>query len=195
MIKLIVASNNKHKIEEIRDILGKNYEIVSMQDVGFDGDIEETGSTFEENSYIKAKAVYDFCHLPSIADDSGLEVDYLNGAPGVYSARFAGETHDDCANRKKLLAEMEGATDRKARFKTVITLIDENGDVFKGYGVTEGEILLAESGENGFGYDSLFFSYDLKKSFGEAEKEEKNEVSHRSRALADLTKKMWYYKR
>ena len=194
-MKLIVASSNKNKIKEIREILGDRYEIVSMADAGMDFDVEETGETFEENSYLKAKAVFDHCHMPSVADDSGLEVDARGGAPGVYSARYSGEGHNDAKNRKKLLADMQGVKDRKARFKSVITLIDENGEVFIGFGSTEGEILFEEKGENGFGYDCLFFSYDLKKSFGEASPEEKNEVSHRSRALADLMKKLWYYKK
>lgn len=193
--KLVVASANEHKIKEIKDILGSEFEIVPMHEIGFVADVEETGETFEENSFIKAKAIFDFCRLPSIADDSGLEVDALGNAPGVYSARYAGEEHNDALNRKKLLAELEGVKDRKARFRTVITLIDEFGEVYKGFGATEGEILTEERGENGFGYDSLFFSYDLKKSFGEATAEEKNEVSHRSRALADLIKTLWYYKK
>ncbi len=122
-------------------------------------------------------------------------VDALDGAPGVYSARFSGEGHSDAKNRKKLLEVLTGVKERGAHFCSVITLIDENGDVFKGFGETKGEITHEERGDNGFGYDSLFYSYDLLKTFGEATDEEKNEVSHRSRALADLTKKLWYYKR
>ena len=194
MLKLYVASSNAHKIKEIKEILGGIYEVVSMKETGFSGEVEETGNTFEENSYIKAKALFDYCKMPSLADDSGLAVDALNGAPGVYSARYSGEGHTDAKNRAKLLAELKGSTDRKAKFVSVVTLIDENGKVFRGYGETYGEITHEERGDNGFGYDSLFFSYDLKKSFGEATAEEKNEVSHRSRALADLIKKLWYYK-
>lgn len=195
MQKLVIATSNKGKLKEIKEMLGGMYEIVSMKDVGFNAEIEETGETFEENSLLKAKAVYDFCHLPSLADDSGLMVDALNGAPGVYSARYAGEDHSDKANRQKLLKELSDVSLRTAKFVSVITLIDENEDVFVGIGETKGEITREERGENGFGYDSLFFSYDLQKTFGQATDEEKNEVSHRSRALADLTKKLWYYKK
>ena len=195
MQKLVIATSNKGKLKEIKEMLGGMYEIVSMKDVGFNAEIEETGKTFEENSLLKAKAVYDFCHLPSLADDSGLMVDALNGAPGVYSARYAGEDHSDKANRQKLLDELSDVSLRTAKFVSVITLIDENEDVFVGIGETKGEITREERGENGFGYDSLFFSYDLQKTFGQATDEEKNEVSHRSRALADLTKKLWYYKK
>ena len=195
MQKLVIATSNKGKLKEIKEMLGGMYEIVSMKDVGFNAEIEETGKTFEENSLLKAKAVYDFCHLPSLADDSGLMVDALNGAPGVYSARYAGEDHSDKANRQKLLKELSDVSLRTAKFVSVITLIDENEDVFVGIGETKGEITREERGENGFGYDSLFFSYDLQKTFGQATDEEKNEVSHRSRALADLTKKLWYYKK
>lgn len=195
MKKLVIASSNKGKLKEIKEMLGKYYEIVSAKEIGFDADIEETGSTFEENSFIKAKAVFDFCRLPSLADDSGLMVDALGGAPGVFSARYSGEGHTDEQNRKKLLLEMKDVSDRRAKFVSVITLIDENGDVFVGTGETKGEITREEKGNNGFGYDSLFFSYDLQKTFGQASDEDKNEVSHRSRALADLTKKLWYYKK
>ena len=195
MKKLVIASSNKGKLKEIKEMLGKYYKVVSAKEIGFDADIEETGSTFEENSFIKAKAVFDFCRLPSLADDSGLMVDALGGAPGVFSARYSGEGHSDEQNRKKLLLEMKDVSDRRAKFVSVITLIDENGDVFVGTGETKGEITREEKGNNGFGYDSLFFSYDLQKTFGQASDEDKNEVSHRSRALADLTKKLWYYKK
>ena len=113
----------------------------------------------------------------------------------LFSARYSGEGHSDEQNRKKLLLEMKDVSDRRAKFVSVITLIDENGDVFVGTGETKGEITREEKGNNGFGYDSLFFSYDLQKTFGQASDEDKNEVSHRSRALADLTKKLWYYKK
>lgn len=194
MEKLVVASSNKGKLKEIKEMLGGSYEILSVKDVGFFDEIEETGSTFEENSFIKAKAVFDKTHIPSLADDSGLMVDALGGAPGIFSARYSPEGNDK-ANRTKLLKDLCGVKHRQAKFVSVITLIDENGDVFVGRGETNGEITDKEIGENGFGYDSLFFSYDLQKTFGQATEEEKNEVSHRSRALADLTKKLWYYKR
>jgi len=185
MNKIVFASHNKGKIKEVKALLPE-YDIVSLSDIGFDSDIEETGSTFEENSYLKAKAVYDFCHLCALADDSGLCVDALDGAPGVFSARYAGEPSDDAANRIRLLEALSGVTDRTAKFVTVATLIDQDGKVTSARGETYGRILYEEVGKNGFGYDSLFFSDDLSKSFGEASAEEKDGVSHRARALKNL---------
>ena len=186
MKKIVFASRNEGKIKEVKSIL-KGYEILSLKDVGFNDEIEETGATFAENSYIKAKAVFDFCRLPSLADDSGLCVKALNGAPGVYSARYAGEPSSDERNRKLLLENMKDVTERDAAFFTAITFIDENGKVTKTSGTTEGHVLYEETGSNGFGYDSLFFSNDLKKSFGLATEEEKDAVSHRARALKKLS--------
>ncbi len=186
MKKIVFASRNEGKIKEVKSIL-KGYEILSLKDVGFNDEIEETGATFAENSYIKAKAVFDFCRLPSLADDSGLCVKALNGAPGVYSARYAGEPSSDERNKKLLLENMKDVTERDAAFFTAITFIDENGKVFQTSGKTEGYVLYEETGSNGFGYDSLFFSNDLKKSFGLATEEEKDAVSHRARALKKLS--------
>ncbi len=182
-----MASGNAHKIEEIRQIFrGVNF--ISMKDAGFTGEPEETGSTFKENAYIKAKAVYDALKMPVLADDSGLCVDALDGAPGVYSARFSGG--DSADNRKLLLKRLEGVTHRNARFACSVCFIGKDGKAVFGEGYTEGKILFEEIGSRGFGYDSLFYSDDLKKSFGEASEEEKNSVSHRGRALSDLRSKL-----
>lgn len=190
MEKLVVASNNKGKLKEIKQLLSDRYEVVSMSDAGFDTEIEENGSTFYENALIKAKAVSDALGCDALADDSGLCVDTLNGAPGIYSARFAGDHGNDEANRAKLLKELSGIIDRTAEFRSSVVLVRKDGEVISGEGATKGEILLEERGSNGFGYDSLFYSYDLNKSFGDASDEEKNSVSHRYRALCDLFGKL-----
>lgn len=189
MKKIVFASANEGKIKEVKKILD-GYEILSLKDIGFSAEIEETGSTFEENSYIKAKTVYDFCHIPALADDSGLCVEALNGEPGVYSARYAGEHGDDALNRQFLLKNMQGVENRKAKFVTCVTLVISENEKIVCHGETCGEILNEEVGSNGFGYDCLFFSYDLNKSFGEASFEEKNTVSHRFRALQELKSKL-----
>ncbi len=190
MKDLIVASGNKGKLEEIKFILGDKYNVISMADAGFVGDVEETGSTFYENALIKAKAVSEFLGKDVLADDSGLMVDALDGAPGVYSARYAGSHGNDKENRKLLLNNLKDKSCRKAKFASSVVLYKENGEVVDGYGETHGEILLEETGSNGFGYDSIFLSYDLNKSFGVATKEEKNKVSHRYRALCNLAEKL-----
>ena len=189
MEKLIVASNNKGKIKEIKEILKDVYEIVPMGEAGFNEEIEENGSTFFENALIKAKAVSEALGVNALADDSGLCVDALGGAPGIYSARFSGVHGDDAANRKKLLSELKNLKnpdERKARFVSSVVLYKRGGEVVSGMGETYGIIGFQEEGENGFGYDSLFVSDDLGKSFGLATAEEKNTVSHRKRALIDL---------
>ena len=189
MEKLIVASNNKGKIKEIKEILKDVYEIVPMGEAGFNEEIEENGSTFFENALIKAKAVSEALGVNALADDSGLCVDALGGAPGIYSARFSGVHGDDAANRKKLLSELKNLKnpdERKARFVSCVVLYKRGGEVVSGMGETNGIIGFKEEGENGFGYDSLFVSDDLGKSFGVATAEEKNAVSHRKRALIDL---------
>ncbi|MGN1372804.1 MAG: RdgB/HAM1 family non-canonical purine NTP pyrophosphatase [Candidatus Coproplasma sp.] len=184
---VVVASSNLGKIQEFKEIVhGVNF--ITMREAGFEGDPEETGETFKDNAYIKAKAVYDQLKRPVIADDSGLCVDALGGAPGVYSARFSGG--DFKANRELLLKRMEGISERSARFVCSVCYIDENGETLFGEGRTEGKILFEEIGNKGFGYDNLFFSFDLGKSFGEADEEEKNTVSHRYRAIEDLLSKM-----
>lgn len=185
--EIVVASSNLGKIEEFKEIVhGVNF--ITMREAGFTGDPEETGETFKDNAYIKAKAVYDELKRPVIADDSGLCVDALGGAPGVYSARFSGG--DFKANRELLLKRMDGISERSARFVCAVCYINEKGETLFGEGYTEGKILFEEIGNKGFGYDNLFFSFDLKKSFGEADEEEKNTVSHRYRAICDLLSKM-----
>ena len=190
MQKLVIASANKGKLKEIKEILGDKYDVVSMADVGFDADIEENGSSFEENALIKAKAVSDRLGVAALADDSGLCVAALDGAPGIYSARFSGKHGDDKANRRALLEKLDGITDRSAKFRCAVCLYFPDGSYLLTNGETCGSILEEERGNNGFGYDCLFFSRDLNKPFGEASDAEKNSVSHRYRALCDLLRKL-----
>lgn len=185
MEKLVIATKNQGKLREFKKLLGDRFDVVSADQVGFFDDVEETGVTFEENSYIKAKAVFDFCGMNALADDSGLKVDALSGAPGVYSARYAGEDTTDEKNYRLLLKNLEGEKNRAAHFETAITLITKD-KVYKAKGKTFGKILDGPVGAGGFGYDPVFFSDDLNKSFGEATMEEKNSVSHRYRAIVDL---------
>lgn len=183
-MKLAIATNNQHKLQEIRAILGDSFEeLLSLKDLGIDVDVEETGTTLEENALIKARAILALSGIATLADDTGLMVDALNGAPGVYSARYAGEEHDDAKNRALLLKNLDGVTDRSAHFATVIALCYPDGKTFTATGRVNGEILLSERGTEGFGYDSLFFSTELGKTFAEATQAEKNSVSHRGRAL------------
>lgn len=185
--KIAVASGNKGKIAEIKSIF-TGVEIVTMQELGFSGEIEETGKSFKENAKIKAETIAKTFNIPALSDDSGLCVESLHGAPGIYSARFSGEGEKE--NRKLLLKRMEHITDRRAYFESAVCLCFPNGKTYFGEGRTYGKILQEEIGDNGFGYDSLFYSDDLKKSFGLATDEEKNSVSHRFRALEDLRKKL-----
>ena len=183
-MKIILASNNKHKLEEIRKITAPlGYEVISQSEAGCNFDVEETGTTFEENAVLKAKAVYEKMKMPVISDDSGLEVDYLNGAPGVYSHRYAGENATDADRCSKLLSEVSGVEKEKrtARFVCVICFIDENGTETVIRGTCEGYIGTEPRGENGFGYDPVFMYGD--RSFAEISAEEKNSVSHRADAL------------
>ncbi|MBN2259408.1 MAG: XTP/dITP diphosphatase [Clostridiales bacterium] len=194
MRKVILASNNPHKLEEIKEILKDfNYELLTMSEAGLvDFDIVEDGSTFEENSLIKAKAVLSELGEITIADDSGLMVDYLDGEPGIFSARYAGENVSYEANNKKLLSVLDGVSflDRKARFVSVITMLFPSGDEIVARGEIEGNIALTESGENGFGYDPIFYLPEFKKTFAELTSDEKNDVSHRARALKILKEKL-----
>ncbi len=183
--RLVVASGNAHKIEEIKAIFN-DINIVSMRDLGFNGEIEENGSSFKENAQIKAEAVAKILNMPTLADDSGLCVDMLGGAPGIYSARFSGR--GDKANRDLLLRQMKDSDNRRAHFECAVCLYLPDGRKFFGEGKTYGKIFTEEVGENGFGYDCLFYSDDLEKGFAEASSEEKNSVSHRYRALVDLKK-------
>ena len=183
-MKVILASNNKHKLEEIKKILTPlGYEVVSQAEAGVDIDVEETGTTFEENAALKAQAVYDLTGTAVISDDSGLEVDYLNGAPGVYSHRYAGENATDADRCAKLLSELNGVetAKRTARFVCVLCFIDDKGEKLVIRGTVEGIIGTEPKGENGFGYDPVFMYGD--RSFAELSSEEKNTVSHRADAL------------
>ncbi len=186
MEKLIVASANAGKLKEISEILKGRYEIVSMAQAGFTGDIEESGKTFLENALIKAKAVSDFTGKDALADDSGLCVEALGGEPGIYSARFSGVHGDDAANRAKLLSLLKDEENRRAKFECAVVLYRRDGSYVYGRGETFGKIGYSEEGDRGFGYDSVFISDDLGKSFGLASDEEKNGISHRKRALIDL---------
>ena len=188
-IRLVVASGNKNKLREIAEIF-TDFEVCSQKQMGFDEDVEETGTTFAENALIKARAACKALGEIVLADDSGLCVDALNGAPGVYSARYCGYHGSDEENRKLLLKNMEGIINRKAHFTSAIALVYPDGRELLAEGHTYGEILHEETGNGGFGYDCLFFNDDLQKSFGIATAEEKNKVSHRFRALQALLK-MW----
>ena len=188
MKKLVVASNNKGKIAEIKQILS-DYEVLSIKDCGIEIDVEENGVTFQENALIKAKALYELTKLPTIADDSGLVVEALDGAPGVYSARYAGDGHDDSANNQLLLKNLQDKSNRNAKFVSAIAYYDGEKTVY-GNGEVHGVILKELKGNGGFGYDPLFFCTEINKSFGEATAEEKNSVSHRYRALVDLREKL-----
>ena len=186
-IRLVVASGNKNKLREIAEIF-TDFEVCSQKEMGFDEDVEETGTTFAENALIKARAASAALGEMVLADDSGLCVDALDGAPGVYSARYCGYHGDDEKNRKVLLKNMEGITNRRAHFSSAIALVYPDGRELLAEGHTYGEILHEETGNGGFGYDCLFFNDDLQKSFGVATAEEKNKVSHRFRALQELLK-------
>ena len=186
---LVIASGNAHKIKEIAEIFTQ-YNVVSQKQMGFNEDVEETGATFMENAIIKATAAAQALDLPVLADDSGLCVDALNGAPGVYSARYSGRHGDDKANRETLLKAMQGVENRKAHFACALALVYPNGEKITAVGQTHGKILQEETGDGGFGYDPLFESDDLQKSFGVATAEEKNSVSHRGRALQNLLEKL-----
>ena len=183
-MKLVLASKNKKKLVEMNDILSQlGIQVCSEAEAGVDVEVEETGTTFEENSLLKAKAVMEASGLPAIADDSGLCVDALNGAPGVYSARYGGEGLDDVGRYRLLLENMRGQMPRTARFVSVITCCFPNGDVLTARGECPGTIAFAPMGEGGFGYDPVFFLPPLKKTFAQLSPEEKNAVSHRGKAL------------
>jgi XTP/dITP diphosphohydrolase len=196
MMTLVFASNNAHKLAEVRAIMPDFVTVLSLSDIGFEAEIDETGTTLEENSAIKAEAVYHWIKDQMVndkmvnisgvfADDTGLEIDALGGKPGVYTARWAGEP---AANRKKALSELAGKTDRGAQFRTVITLITANGERLVVSGIVRGRIAEEEYGEGGFGYDPVFIPEGYDKTFGELPAEIKNSISHRSRALAELVK-------
>ena len=196
-MKIVFATNNQHKLSEIRDILGDSIEVLSLKDIGCDVDIPETGQTLEENALQKAQYIYDHYHIDVFADDTGLEVDALNGAPGVYSARYAGgEGHDSEANMTKLLKELGENNNRKARFRTVIALIQKKDvcpcgctsikEIHRFEGIVEGEIIPERRGGEGFGYDPIFQPEGYDQTFAELGMDVKNHISHRARAVAKL---------
>lgn len=194
-MELVLATNNKHKVVEMKAVLGNFFDkIYTLSDLNIDVEVEETGTTLEENSLLKAKTISKLTNMVALGDDTGLMVNALDGAPGIYSARYAGEEHDDASNRKLLLKNLEGVKNRTAYFCTVITLYYPDDHYITAIGKVEGEIALEERGTFGFGYDPLFYSYDLGKVFAEGTAEEKNSVSHRGRALRnlmELLKKQW----
>ena len=204
-MKIVFATNNEHKLAEIRAILGDAFEVVSLADIGCHEDIPETGKTLEENALMKAEYVYNKYHLSCFADDTGLEVEALNGAPGVYSARYAaivpagepaGPSHDSEANMARLLRELANNNNRKARFRTVIALIEKKDVcpcgctsikvVHKFEGIVNGEITREKSGAEGFGYDPIFRPDGYDKTFAELGLDIKNQISHRARATQKL---------
>ena len=196
-MKIVFATNNQHKLDEIRGILDDGFEIVSLNDIGCHEDIPETGKTLEENALQKAQYVYEHYHVNCFADDTGLEVDALNGAPGVYSARYAGgEGHDSEANMTKLLHELGNNNNRKARFRTVIALIEKKDvcpcgctsvkKVHQFEGIVNGEIIRERRGGEGFGYDPIFQPEGYDKTFAELGMDIKNTISHRARATQKL---------
>ena len=204
MMKIVFATNNAHKLSEIRSILGDNIEVLSLKDIGCDVDIPETGTTLEENALQKAEYVYNHYHIDCFADDTGLEVDALNGEPGIYSARYASMAHDSTqyashdseANMARLLKELGNNNNRKARFRTVIALIQKKDvcpcgctsikEIHKFEGIVEGEIIQERRGGEGFGYDPIFQPDGYNQTFAELGMDIKNHISHRARAVAKL---------
>lgn len=184
--RLVFATNNAHKLEEIRAILGNSIEILSLADIHCHANIPETADTLEGNARQKSRYVYEHYGLDCFADDTGLEVESLGGAPGVYSARYAdGQGHDSQANMNKLLKEMEEKNDRKAQFRTIISLI-EKGEERQFEGIVKGQITREKRGESGFGYDPIFQPDGYETTFAELGSDIKNRISHRARAVAAL---------
>lgn len=202
-MKIVFATNNQHKLSEIRSILGESIEVLSLKDIGCDVDIPETGKTLEENALQKAQYVYDHYHISVFADDTGLEVDALNGAPGIYSARYASmetgaheASHDAEANMSRLLRELGENNNRRARFRTVIALILKKDvcpcgctsikEIHQFEGIVEGQIIKERRGGEGFGYDPIFQPDGYEETFAELGMEIKNHISHRARAVKKL---------
>ncbi|MGN0182216.1 MAG: XTP/dITP diphosphatase [Candidatus Ornithomonoglobus sp.] len=186
-MKIVVATNNANKVREITKIFTPlGFEVVSQHDAGIDVDIEETGRTFEQNALIKARAVAMLCDDCVMADDSGLCVEALDGRPGIYSARYAGEGACDAQKIEKLLGEMKDKKNKKAKFVTAMAFIFPDGKEITTKGEVKGRIIDKPEGENGFGYDPVFYCPELEKTFAQADSDEKNSVSHRGRALKAL---------
>ena len=194
-MKLILASNNAHKLREFTEILSPlGIEIISQSAAGCHFEVDETGTTFEENAYLKAAAVTEATGLPAVADDSGLAVDALNGEPGIYSARYTGNHEDTDRDRNNyLLEKMNGVEIRTARFVSCISCTFPNGDRIDTRGECEGEIMHGVSGENGFGYDPLFCPMGYDRSMGELSADEKNSISHRGKSLMKFYEKLKEY--
>lgn len=184
-MEIIFATNNDHKLHEVSEFLKNQYKIVSLQEVGCTDDIPETADTLEGNALLKARYIYDRFGKDCFADDTGLEVEALNNAPGVYSARYAGEAKDNYANMHKLLTEMTGKNNRNARFRTVIALI-KDGNEYLFEGAVKGTIALEPKGQYGFGYDPIFVPENYDKSFAELDLTVKNSISHRANAVKKL---------
>ena len=189
MSTYLLASNNAGKLREFREIFTEDT-ILSLKDVSLEIEVEEDGTTFEENAIKKASEIARISGMTAIADDSGLCVDALGGAPGVYSARYAGEDATDGERIEKLLEEMKDKTDRKAQFVSVVALCTPDGKTVTAYGECEGEILYEPMGEGGFGYDPIFHVKEFDKTFGQLSGEEKNSISHRGRAIRALKEKL-----
>ena len=190
-MKLVLASRNQKKLRELQEILSElGVEVLSEADAGVDVDVEETGTTFEENAFLKAHAVMEASGLPAVADDSGLCVDALNGAPGIYSARYGGPGLDDVGRYQLLLENMRGQLDRRCRFVSAICCCFPDGRRVEARGECPGTLAYAPKGEDGFGYDPIFFVPEQKKTFAELSAEEKNAISHRGRALALFRRKL-----
>ena len=193
-MKFVLASQNKHKLIEMQDILSAHgVEVVLQGELGLHVEVEETGSTFAENALLKARAVMEASGLPAIADDSGVCVDALNGAPGIYSARYGGEGLDDVGRYQLLLNNLKGATSRTAHFTSAIACIFPNGDTIEAEGICPGTIGYAPQGDGGFGYDPVFFLPELRKTYAQLTPEEKAAVSHRGKALEIFDGKLREY--
>lgn len=189
MDKIVIATNNQNKAREFREMFAdKNIDFKTLADFPELGKIIENGESFEENATIKAQAIFERTNLAVLADDSGLEVPALNNEPGIHSARYAGD-HDDDANNKKLLAKLGDSDKRDAKFVTCLVLLNQHGEKFVVYGTVEGTILKAPRGDNGFGYDPLFYVPSKKKTMAEMSDYEKNEISHRGNAIKQLYSK------
>ncbi|MEQ7798752.1 RdgB/HAM1 family non-canonical purine NTP pyrophosphatase [Pedobacter sp. ASV1-7] len=184
MKELVFATNNQHKTQEVRNLLMNEYSVLNLNDIGCDTDIPETGDTFAENATLKSRYVADHYQMDCFADDSGLEIEALNQEPGIFSARYSG-IKDDRANLNLVLQKMEGQSNRKARFRTVISLI-RNGEVFLFEGIINGTIRTSPSGEKGFGYDPVFEPAGYNITFAEMSMEQKNQISHRALAMNKL---------
>lgn len=190
-MKLLVATNNQGKLKEFNEILGElGIQCVSLKDMGISVDVEETGTTFLENALLKAKAIYQIAKIPTISDDSGLMVDALGGEPGVYSARYAGEPSDDDKNMDLLLSKLQGVENRTARFKSVIAAVFSEDNILVSEGECKGIIIDEKRGDNGFGYDPIFYVEALGKTFAQMTDGEKNSLSHRGNAIRNLKEQL-----